>query len=289
MKKGQSSSGYTIVELMVVLAVTSALLVSGLLLVSNQQAKTELKTYSDTLKGQIDQVINNVAAGYYKNTTNFQCTASPTQPSLAAAATNSQGTNSECIFLGKAIQFGVGSDKTKLNVYTLAGLRLANGVGPSESDSIDKAKPVAVAQSSLNNVPALNDSIESINLNYNFKVKAVKYNDPPMTNSSVIGFLTSFAGLDANSNLNSGSRTSNLYAITGTSLSSNKSAFDAASLINSANFTPSVPMPGNVTGATVCFSTGVNKFVILTIGSNGRQLSTDMKIKDNTPVPTECN
>ena len=69
-----SKAGFTIVEVIIVLAVSSVLLVSALSLVGGQQKKAEFTQALSDIQSQIDGVMNNVATGYYANPGNFQCT-----------------------------------------------------------------------------------------------------------------------------------------------------------------------------------------------------------------------
>lgn len=287
MKKGRVSSGYTIVELMIVLAVSAALLVTGLLLVGNQQQKTELTTSTNDMKQLVDSIINTVSSGYYQNNNDFQCSGQPGAPAYPKIGPPSgggqQGTNSGCVFLGKAIQFAVNNDRTALNVFTVVGLQYKDANGVDDAGNITEAAPTALATTTLNNT-APNTDIERDRLGYGLSVLQVKYTDSsgtPFNDSNSIAFVTDFAGTNPSTGgQNSGSRNADLFAIKSTSVADNTAA--SANQIKYSNFVAA-------SSVTICFNTSVRKYAVLTIGSNGRQLNTQMNIKDYNPTPTECS
>src|ERR1700761_7227045 len=113
MKRGghrTATAGFTIIEVLIVLAISSALLISAAALISGRQAKTEFMTGINNTQQQIQQIINETASGYYPNAGNFTCTGSLVGGVVSFSnAASQQGTNAGCIFMGKAIQFGLGS------------------------------------------------------------------------------------------------------------------------------------------------------------------------------------
>lgn len=275
MEKGRLSAGYTIVELMIVFGVSAALLVSGLLLVNGQQQKAELTTSANEVKSMIDGIINTVSSGYYQNRGDFSCVANVAGP-IINNTPKSQGTNNGCIFIGKAIQFGVASDPTKINVYSLAGLQYKNASGSEVVDKLADAMPTSISQGTTKNTSAPNTNIETRKLGYGLKVKKVEYNPGGVATANTVAFVSDFAAADTNNNLAGGSRTANLYIINTTLDTDSTQLF--TNKVDQANFVG----PGTISEATVCFSTGSNKNIVLRIGSNDRQLSTLMRIVETS-------
>jgi len=135
MKRGgyrETTAGFTIVEVLIVLAVSSILLLSAIALVSGRQNQTEFTTGINDFKQQLQQLINETASGSYPNSGGFTCNANPGQPvTFSAGAANNQGTNQGCIFLGKAIQFGLGPTDDQIGVIPLVGNEYeSDGVTP---------------------------------------------------------------------------------------------------------------------------------------------------------------
>lgn len=127
----QVNDGFTIIEVMIVLAVTGIMLVSAILLISGRQNKTEFATSIRSLQQQLQQVINETSSGYYPNNGNFKCVAGGTgaSPTLQVGS-NAQGSNGGCIFLGKVLQFGLSGtdgDASSLGVLPVVGNQNNNG------------------------------------------------------------------------------------------------------------------------------------------------------------------
>lgn len=121
--KRWASGGFTLVESMIVLAVTGVLFVSLAGMVSGQQAKARFKSSMTDITTQIQSQINEVTTGYYPNTGNFRCQTVAGNPVLSAGAT-AQGENSDCTFLGRAMMYGIpGTDPEQYVTQTLVGAR----------------------------------------------------------------------------------------------------------------------------------------------------------------------
>src|SRR5690349_7237200 len=122
MKTGLGSQAYTIVEVMIVLAVSAMLLVGALALIGSQSQKTQFTQAINDIRTQMNDIINNVSTGYYANTNNFSCT--PTLgggPNIVPAASNTQGGNGGCAYIGRAVQFNPGANLKQFTMYNLVG------------------------------------------------------------------------------------------------------------------------------------------------------------------------
>src|SRR5436190_880500 len=107
MIKGLHSPAFTIVEVMIVLAVTAAILLSALLMIGHQQENTEFIQAVHEAQSQIDDVINNVNSGYYASRQNFECQSSLSGPVVDDSSSNTRGTNKDCIIIGRTMHFAV--------------------------------------------------------------------------------------------------------------------------------------------------------------------------------------
>jgi len=127
MKSGLKSRGFTIVEVLIFLAVSSALMVSAFTLISGSQSKTAFTQSINNVQQQIDSVINNVANGYYSaGETQNKCTVINDVPSFDSETSVSRGSSDQCIFLGRFMAFKDGSDE--YTVYNVAGRRQKSGI-----------------------------------------------------------------------------------------------------------------------------------------------------------------
>ena len=272
MKGGLKTQGFTIVETLIVLAVTGGLFVVIAASLSGRQAKTQFQQSIQEVRSQIEQVINDVSVGYYPNSANFQCSASGLGPSITAGST-AQGQNTGCIFLGKAIQFQInGTDPEQYRVYPIAGLQ-RDSTG-AEVTTYAAAKPKVIAPSTSN--PSVPNGSSSQKLNYGLTTASLKYGSGAGTNVGAIAFVSSLASYSSGS-LVSGSQQINVIPITGSVL--NSSATAGAEVINSSLATS----PVNPAGIKLCFANAqLGQSGLITIGGSGRQLDLSLVIKGNT-------
>ena len=154
-REARQSGGFTIVETLIVLAVTSALLLSAIQLINGRQAKTQFQTGITSLRQKFEQIINETQSGFYQNNGNFSCHAGT--PLVINATAASQGTNGDCIFIGKVISF-TGMGVNKYTVYPLAGRRLASD--GTEVTTYAKAWPTAISRGSSHNTTAPDDATD---------------------------------------------------------------------------------------------------------------------------------
>lgn len=269
MRQGLGTRAYTIIEVLIVLGVTSALIVAALVSVAGQQNKTEFSQAAHEIESQISDIINDVSTGFYPNTNNFSCTSIGNGPILSTAASNDQGANKDCIFMGRVMQFALAGNNENYNSYTVVGQRQQGG---NEVTKFSEAKPVAIAPT--NNPPANFPNATQQN-SLQFSLKAVKMfiNNAERTTIGAVGFFSTLANYTSN-NLASGTTSVDLIPIPGTSL--NASAADTVEAINSINDATAKNPAG---GVIICFlSGGTSQYGVITIGSSGRQLSTKLDI-----------
>jgi prepilin-type N-terminal cleavage/methylation domain-containing protein len=286
--KTLDTHGFTIVEVMIVLAVTGAMLIAGLMAINGQQQRTEFSQAVNDIQSQINDVINNVSSGYYTNTNNFKCEAGADGPTLQTVANaNNQGANKDCIFLGRALQFGLAGNEDQFNTYNVVGLRQITGSNGSlrEAALLDEAKPklLAPGTSPSSDFP---DATVKTKLLYDLKPVKILYADKghnggaPGTAGGV-AFVSSLAQYNDKNLLESGSQVINVIPLVGTQLGqAAPAAVDAVNLYlrdPAAIINPS-------DGIAVCFkSGGTDQYAVITIGSNGRQPTTKLDIySDNS-------
>ncbi len=114
------SGGFTIVETMIVLAVTSIMFLSVTLLINGKQQRAQFQAAIKDVQSQIQQVISESTSGY-NQMGNATCSAATGEPRLSPGSADSLGTNVGCVFLGKTLVFSKDSDE--VNVIPVVGLR----------------------------------------------------------------------------------------------------------------------------------------------------------------------
>jgi type II secretory pathway pseudopilin PulG len=278
MKGGHKAHGFTIIETLVVLGVSTALFVAVVATLSGRQGRTQFAQSIQDVKSQIQQVMNDVGSGFYPDTNNFTCSASITGPNIASG-TSKQGANTGCIFLGKVIQFQVNntSGNEQLQIYTVAGLQ-KDATG-KEVDTYAAAKPVVIAPST-SSLTTPDASTKGI-VKYGLKLDKMYYGSSN-TNIGAIGFLNSVASYTSGAgNPDSESQNINVVPVNNTTLGTDSTV--NAQLIN-ANLAAS-PL-NDATGITLCFVSGTSKQIgIITIGGKGRQLSISLTVKETNVCP----
>ncbi|MGZ6004594.1 MAG: type II secretion system protein [Candidatus Saccharimonadales bacterium] len=278
MRRGFNAHGFTIVEVMIVLAVTGLLIAGSVQILSGQQKFTEFYQTARDTQSQIDEVLSNTQNGYYSSFQNFDCSFSLGGPNIVAGS-NPRGTNHECISMGRAIQMAPAGRANSYNVYNIIGLQYTNASNDTLSTTFAQAKPIALSNYSGGSYPLAADTTEIHDLEYGLGAKSMTYSAPnPITpsitdtfNTGVVAFISSL-GSYGTSGLNSGNQQVGLYAYKTVSLGASKDT--AVQEINSRTSTFTTP----VYQVDICFDNDGGRNAKITIGSNGRQLSTDLKI-----------
>ena len=279
MRGGTKHNGYTIVEVMVFMAVSGLMFVMAASFVSGKQARSEFKQGADDINSQMRSIINDASNGFFPSTNNFVCRPNsshiPDFYPLGPTDTGEQGTNQGCTFLGKVVQFSPQErPDTGYNVFSVAGLQFVGGTSTGTvPSSFSDAKPVVVKNSYV-------DLTDRRSLKWGLKfVKATTVTPDVNGNRNLagIGFFSSFNGYDpATSTLASGSQTTVVIPIFG-NLNTNETAFLSSNMndVRDSN----VDAAPNI---LLCFQGGSGQYASLTIGgSNGQRLSTSLKVADD--------
>jgi type II secretory pathway pseudopilin PulG len=116
--KTDKNTGYTILETMIFLIVSSVIFVSVALLITGQVAKYQAKDAVNQLESVVRNTLNDVGNGYFPIIgQDFNCTKGPsTNPPIVTevvSANENRGTNPECIIIGKSIEFRTSEIKVK--------------------------------------------------------------------------------------------------------------------------------------------------------------------------------
>lgn len=272
MKIGLDQAAYTIVEVLIVIAVTGALVMSVMYIISGQQGKTEFTQAINDIQAQINDVINNVSTGYYANNGNVSCVEGVSGPAFNTTS-QAQGTNQACVFLGRGMQFAVNDDANSYNIYDIAGLRTSAG---KLTQNLSEAKPKAIAPQNPNGA----DTTLRQDLQYGLEAAKMHYTDGTGPhNTNTITFMSTALASYSGSNLASGTYQIELIAVNSDidiSGGGDKSEDAAVAAIDYSNLV-------KANSVVICFNSGSsNQNGIITIGSNGRQLNTTLTISSGS-------
>lgn len=264
MERARKQRGFTIIEVLIVLAVTAAMFLLAVLAINGKQNNAEFQQAINDIRSSLQQQIDNVSAGDYSNTGNFTCNGTSGSINLAKGV-NKQGANTGCIFLGKVLQFAVKSTNPQQFIsYPVAGLQ-------SNAGTLASAAPDVIAPGvSTNKGANFPDASTSGALHYGLNVVSMKSGG---NNIGAVAFISSLGQFSGGS-LVSGSQTLSLIPIYSSSLNATEGA--TVDAIN----TKIVSSPVNPNGGVqICFASGGTKQSgLITIGGGGQQLSITLKI-----------
>jgi len=118
----KSPGGYTIIEVMLVLAISSVMFVGVLGIFGSRRQGVEFSQAIYDLQSKIRQFSTQISAGNFLETSSYTCTQNPTtqRPALSPG-TGGTNTNQDCIYLGKVL-LPVPSS-SDIYVYDILGLR----------------------------------------------------------------------------------------------------------------------------------------------------------------------
>ncbi|HEV2402736.1 MAG TPA: hypothetical protein VGS08_00905 [Candidatus Saccharimonadales bacterium] len=270
------ASGFTVVEIMIVLAVTGLLFLSAVALISGKTDQTEFDQAARAIQQQIQDSVSEVAAGQYASLNNFSCTVSGGSLTISPVS-SPQGKNEKCAFLGKVMQFAVhNTHPEQFLVYPIAGIK-EDAIGQQVA-GLASLDPTVVALSSSTGM-----------LEYGLHAAGMIYenNGSSPVHIGAVGFIYSLPSYDSSSGIASGTSQVDLYPIVNSALHQSKVAGESkinAYLENQA----SQPTPNPSGGVTICFRSGTtNQYAIITIGTNGNgtnnQLDVNLTISDTSP------
>lgn len=279
MRVGTDYRGYTILEVMIFLAVSGFMFLIAASFVTGKQSTAEFKQGTSEMNSQLRQVIGDVSNGFFPSTNDFTCLANPSGI-VFNSSSNTQGQNEGCVFMGKILQFAPsdGGGSAYYNVMTVAGLRNVGGVPTGlPPQSFAEAAPQIVSKNSVVNLTR-NRAIQ-----WNLTVTRVYKTNTSgtYTDTGSIGVFNGF-GTVANNNLQSGSQSSIALAIPGTSLGQPSSA--VATLVkNPATRSQMDTDSAKNPDVSVCLKgNGARQYALIRIGGgNGERLTTSVHINSS--------
>lgn len=288
MSGGNKQGGYTIVEVMMFLAISGSLFVVAMLAIGGKQSQAQFAQGIRDLQSRIEDVVNDVSTGYFPDVGTYSCVASDPStgaPITFAAGIASQGENEDCIFLGKVFHFTQNSSKVSLiNV----GGRRATDQGLPVS-TLQQAHPIAINGCAPAWCP---DMTETFNLDGGLVVTKLITkvgSNPPDLNAAAIGIFSSLPLQSVNST--SGAIATNTWTIPLSSMLTDSDPLATGDRVN--NMTMSGTPQLNPVIA-ICLQHGVGgKSAAILVGARGRQPYAEVHIDDvvsavNTAVGSTC-
>ncbi|MCA9331734.1 hypothetical protein KC968_02200 [Candidatus Saccharibacteria bacterium] len=261
--------GYTITEVMIFLAVTTGIFVMVASTFSQRQRSTEFNTAAREIESQVQDIANDITTGFYGSTESFGCnTTGPLSdrvPNITPAPPGGgqQGTNQDCILVGRAIHFVGASAGESYNVYSVAGARRTS-VSSDERDveNYNEANPRAITISGM---------VETKQVPRGLTIRGMRIGGGGGTSINGVGFFTTFG---AAASANPTALSVNLIPLTGSTSANMESAINSVS-----DTTPMNPARGVV----VCMDdSGTNQRALLRIGTQNSRLTTEVVMESGT-------
>jgi hypothetical protein len=259
MRGGTNSRGYTIVEVMIFVAISGFMFLLAAGFITNKQSTVEFKQGMNTLRTDMAQILDNVSDGYFPAGVNMTCTAgggtgnpAPTITATTAAASNVQGTNQGCVFMGKYLTLGALS----YTVNTVAGRQ--EYTDPSTGR---RGAPVNFAQANPVVAAPMREQ-----RNYPYGMRLVRIISPSGTLRS-FGFFSPFGNYQSASPDALYQSGSGILAVASTVDTFCNAGCDSR-IVRSPNI-------------TLCFDSGDSQYATLTIGGrsgSAQRLATYMRI-----------
>ncbi len=222
-------SGYTVLEVLLFIAMSSFLLIVAVSNISGNQRRVQFSQGVRDFESELNDILNDVPTGFFPTNSTLSCTASVSGPVIGDGGNAGLGQNAQCVYVGKALQFAPDGNQSTVLIYSLAGLRVTSTGDPVRT--VDEAQPVAIANPAD---PTFDDSTVVLPLRNGIRVSRVFNADvtPVTTDSSygTVAVLTNFEGTTPTGEAANESQTVQIGGILGTTLSQTKQ--NAVTLIN---------------------------------------------------------
>lgn len=245
--------GYTIVEVLIFLAVSALLFGSTMTLLSGRQQRVQFTNAVRDFETKVTDVANDVSNGYYQSAGDVKCETA----SLTLSNSGTQGSNKDCIILGRVIKLGFDGNTQQYGIYSIIGKRL-NAAG-NDVSTLAEATPKLLWTGS--------DSLrEKNNLTYGATIECVKYNGGACASgNAAFAFVTRLSG-GAKLNSAGGAVTADTYVLPTINVSTDETVFVGTSLGGL------TPLTSN--SLTFCLKSGGTDQLAYVTLQNGRVTST---------------
>lgn len=118
-------SGYTIIEIMIVLAISGVILTSAILLFQGSQGRTAFDVAVQDVSSQIGTTLKEINTAVAQFPSQYTCQSNGINNWVTITnSPQTQGSNTDCIMLGEALY--VDTSASQIDSYTVIGCRLAN-------------------------------------------------------------------------------------------------------------------------------------------------------------------
>jgi hypothetical protein len=281
------SDGFTIIETMIVLAISMTIGITALIMLSHDIGEDNFSTAANNFSQKLQQDMVDSTNGSY-NYTDLTCTPAPLGGNItvSSSSTNTQGTNYGCVSLGSAIQF-YPTQSDGSNEYVIIPIDGIQYNGGDVIQNILLASPVpleppittggaGVSPPDLSQTERLEEGLKIVSVKA-CDVSTASCNSSTIVNTGAIAFLDgdtdgSLASGSAE-DLNSGSLPTTLYYVKTTNINQTKG--QVATEINASELSPAKY-------AQICITDGQKSYLFTISGTNTSQVTSQIYTGDNT-------
>lgn len=189
MKGGKTPLGYTVLEVMIVLAISGVMFIIAQNFVNGKQARTAFTQGVNELSSQLQNTADQVGDGQFSDIQMPTCqvnTASyVTFPT--AAPTREQGTNTSCVFLGKLVYFFAAAPgyPQKYSQFVMAGAMKNPSNDKPFADLNDYRNYISAVSNTAIQLTTINDVPQTLDIT---RMRITPQTGPAVTNYS-LGFI----------------------------------------------------------------------------------------------------
>ncbi len=281
LKSGRVGNGYTIVETLIFLALTSFLLLVAVRSMTDWRQRTEFNQAVFDFESRMRDVINDVPVGYFPEN-GLECYDNGGSLAIRpTTVTTGVGSTNDCIYLGKVLHFNPDSG-IDMHVYTVAGDR---SVTELASPSLELAEPIAVVDGA--------GTYEEVSFVNGLEVTEVfkGSESAPLNGSKTLSLVGVFTDLSGTS-LSSGNSSVQAVRVGGVQPSHSAAGFGVAQAeTRIANIPSPSPNVGFVTypeGIEICLKASNDKRASVNIGASAPS-SVELSIEGSDGYRTECD
>lgn len=147
-----TAGGYTVLEVMIFLAISAFLLIFTIPAISGQQSRTYFTQGVRDLDSKLQDVINDVSTGYFDNSSRLACNINGAGTPVLSAGPSNVGTNQDCMLIGKIIHASTHANvapppNESISIYSVVGARTTRVAGqPVTITSLLNTQPITSNQ-----------------------------------------------------------------------------------------------------------------------------------------------
>lgn len=205
--------GFTVLEVLIFIAVSALIFVTAMTAISGRQNQVQYSQGTRDFDTKLRDIINDVTTGYFPTNESVGCIVGVDDAVQIVSSFDATqlGTNDDCIYIGKVIQFVPDGNADKIRVYVMAGRRYIDNEDLEPVTTVAEAKPKLVYAPDDAN---LQNTYEEYTLLYGMKVTRVfQPSDAGPIEYGAVGIISNFGG-----SLTSESQTVQVGGIAGTTL-----------------------------------------------------------------------